>query len=146
VGSVVLIVAARLLDIPAPGPIAPQADLLPELWRQSLHLLHGLDPHRWQTVVFLYLALSIAAEMAPSATDLRHALPTVILLAVGVWLTLFAFAHATNLQAFRHDLATTLSAALLRLGSVLSVALVVSAAATLVGLIPGLMIQGLRAK
>ena len=69
-----------------------------------------------------------------------------ILLAAGVWLTLFAFAHATNLQAFRHDLAATLGAALLRLGSVLSVALVVSAAATVVGLIPGLMIQGLRAK
>jgi len=124
----------------------PQGDLLPELWRQSLNLLHGLDPHRWQTYVFLYLALSVGAELAPSATDLRYALPTLILLAAGVWLALFALDHASHLHAYRHSVAAGLGVGLLRLGSVLSVALVVTAAATVVGLIPGLMIQGLRAK
>ncbi len=145
-GSVVLILAARGLHIPAPAAQASPDDLLPELWRQSLRLLHGLDPQRWQTYLFLYLALSVGAELAPSATDLRCALPTLVLLAAGVWLTLFALDHAENLQAYRHSVVIGLSLGLLRLGSVLSLSLVVTAAATVVGLVPGLMIQGLRHK
>ena len=64
----------------------------------------------------------------------------------GVWLTLFALDHAENLQAYRHSVVIGLSLGLLRLGSVLSLSLVVTAAATVVGLVPGLMIQGLRHK
>ena len=146
VGSLVLILAARGLHIPAPAAQPPQGDLLPELWRQSVHLLHGLDPHRWQTYLFLYLALSVGAELAPSSTDLRYALPTLVLLAACSWLTLFALDHAAHLQAYRHSVVAGLGVGLLQLGSVLSVALVVTASATVVGLIPGLMIQGLRAK
>jgi hypothetical protein len=147
VGSLALIAAARLLDIPAPAAAPlPGGDLLPQLWRQSLQLLHGLDPHHWQTYVFLYLALSIGAELAPSTTDLRYALPALLILAAGVWFTLFACDRATGLQALRHSLASGLGTGLLRLGSVLSLALVVVAAANVVSLIPGLMLQGLRAK
>jgi len=145
-GSVVLIVATRLLDIPAPVPLPPHGDLLPELWQRSLHLLHGLDPHRWQTYVFLYLAVSIGAELAPSATDLRVALPTLIVLGFSMWLTLFGVDHARHLAPHRQAITAGLSAALVRLGSVLSLSLIVTGAATVVGLLPGLMLQGLRTK
>lgn len=145
-GSVALIAATRLLDIPMPVAPDPGQDLLPELWRQSLRLLHGLEPHRWQTYVFLYFAVSIGAELAPSATDLRYALPTLLVLGVSLWFMLFALHHATHLAPYRHDVAAGLTRGLLRLGSVLSLSLVVTAAATVVGLLPGLMLQGLRAK
>jgi hypothetical protein len=143
-GSVVLLLAARWLGISAHAVPTAQGDLAPLVWRHALSLLHNLNLHHWQTWVFLYLALSIGAELAPSSTDLRYALPTVIILTAGTWLFFFGLQHATNLQSYRHLLAEALCAGLLRLGSVLSLSLVTTAAATVVGLIPGLTIQALR--
>jgi len=144
VGSLVLILTARWLGIAHEGAAPLRGDLLPGVWRQALDLLHSLDVHRWQTWLFMYLALSIGAELAPSATDLRYALPTVLLLTASAWLCFFGLQHATHLQPTRHALALTLNAGLLRLGSVLGLSLVMTAAATVVGLLPGLTLQALR--
>jgi hypothetical protein len=144
VGSLVLIVTARWLGITQLPAESHNGHVLPEVWRQALALLHGLDVHRWQTWLFLYLALSIGAELAPSSTDLSYALPTVLALVAGIWLFFFGLQHAANLQGYRHALVLALDAGLVRLGSVLGLSLIVTAAATLVGLIPGLMLQALR--
>jgi hypothetical protein len=143
-GSVVLLLAARWLGIGHLAAQPPDGELLPAVWRQALALLHSLDVHQWQTWLFLYLALSIGAELAPSSTDLRYALPTVILLTAGIWLFFFALGHADNLRSYREPLSLALGAGLLRLGSVLAVSLVTTAAATLVGLLPGVMLHALR--
>ena len=143
-GSLALLLAARGLGITHLGVPQQHGDLLPLVWRQALDLLHSLDVHRWQTWLFLYLSLSIGAELAPSSTDLRYALPTVIVLAASIWLCFFALQHAEHLHSYRHVLALTLSAGLLRLGSVLGLSLITTAAATLVGFLPGLMLHALR--
>lgn len=145
-GSVVLMLAARVLHLGGPVVPGPHDHLVPLVWQHSWSLVRGLDFHRWQTYLFIYLALSIGGELAPSATDLRAALPTLLCLALGVWLAFFALDRAQNLQEYRHALLLDLNGGLLRLGSVLGLALVVTAAATILGLVPGLMIQGLRAK
>lgn len=145
-GSVVLILTARLLGMPAPEANPINGALLPEVWRHSLALLGDLDFQRWQTYLFLYLALSIGAELAPSTTDLRYALPALLGLVLSVWLGLFAMAHATQLSPYRAAVAESLQALLLQVGAVLGLALVLSGVALLVGLVPGLMIQGLRSK
>ncbi len=56
-------------------------------WRQIPDILLGLDYQAWQTWVFLYLAMSIGAELAPSDVDLRKSLPSLLvatLILVGV--------------------------------------------------------------
>jgi len=102
-GSVVLVTAAGLLGVGAPVDVG-HGSIIEGVWQQSLRLLHSLDWSRWQTYAFLYLALSIGAELSPSSTDLRYALPTVLILALGVWLFFFSLDHAQNLHHYRDSL------------------------------------------
>jgi len=146
VGSAVLLGVGQGLGVVPPVAAAASDDLLPQIWRQAMALLHGLDPHHWQTYLFLYLALSIGAELSPSATDLRYALPTILALCLGVWLFFFALEHGRHLTGYRPVVASLLHGGLLRLGSVLLPSLVMTAAATFAGLIPGLAVQAFRGR
>lgn len=71
--------------------------LLPDLSRLSYFLdisvsknmLTFLDPLRWQTWLWLYLATSIVATMAPSKTDMRYAILSLGFLGSGLLLLSF---------------------------------------------------------
>ena len=143
-GSLALVLAARGLGIVTPTLGLGHESIIEGVWQQSLRLLHHLDWHHWQTYAFLYLALSIGAELSPSSTDLRHALPTVLVLTLGVWLFFFGLDHAPHLHHYRDSLKAGLIAGLGHLGAILTPSLILTATAAVVGLLPGLLLQSLR--
>ena len=142
-GSLILILTARLLGVGEHVPSVQADELLRTVWQHAFGFVHALNWHQWQTYLFLYLALSIGAELSPSATDLRYAIPTLIVLAFGTWLFFFALGHAGNLQPYRASLLHTLQDALLQLSSVLAIALVITTTAAALTIIPGLTLQAL---
>ncbi len=146
VGGTLLMFLCRELHIALPQETMPLPGqgFISAVWHQSLRLLQALDFQRWQTYLFLYLTLSIAAELVPSNSDLRFAVPSLIMLTVSFWLLLFALQHAENLQAVYQDIVSWLSWSLQRLGSFLGVLIILSGAACLFGIVPGLMIHALR--
>jgi hypothetical protein len=144
IGSTVLVFAARALGVlPTDLPPAP-AGLLPVVWQQALELVGHLDWHQWQTWLFLYLALSIGAELSPSATDLRYGVPTLLALAALAWLGFFGLHHARHLRLWEHRAEVAALAGLVRLGTVLGLALIVSTTAAVVTLLPALLVRVLR--
>ncbi|MEN6642315.1 MAG: hypothetical protein ABFE08_07710 [Armatimonadia bacterium] len=143
-GSLILILTARLLGVGEHVPSVQPDQLLETIWQHAFGFVHALNWQHWQTYLFLYLALSIGAELSPSASDLRYAIPTLIFLALGTWLFFFALGHAHNLQHYRLTMLHWLQESLLQLSSVLAVALVITAAAAALTIIPGLMLQALR--
>ena len=70
-GAVALWLISRFLGVPED----PRAFAMTTDWRRLADVLLGLDYHSWRTWVFLYLALSIGAELAPSDIDLRASIP-----------------------------------------------------------------------
>ncbi len=72
-GALGLWAASALLGVPGdPAELTMTAD-----WRRLADVLTGLDYHAWRTWVFLYLALSIGAELAPSEIDLPKSVPAI---------------------------------------------------------------------
>jgi len=55
--------------------------------------VRGLDWGAWQTYVFLYLAFSIGAELAPSDVDLWHAVPAILASAAGCVVMVASFSR-----------------------------------------------------
>ncbi len=48
----------------------------------TFYFITGLDYFKWQTYVFLYLALALGAGAAPSTTDIKSMLPGLIIILV----------------------------------------------------------------
>ncbi|HEY3396258.1 MAG TPA: hypothetical protein VGM19_01245 [Armatimonadota bacterium] len=79
-GALVLSGAAQWLQIPLGAKLsldAPGRSVLDSFY----HSLAALDYRSWHTWLFLYLAFTIGAELAPSSTDVALGIPA--LLAVG---------------------------------------------------------------
>ena len=75
------------------------------LWRgQFLDVLVGLDYHAWQTWVFLYLAMSVGAELAPSDIDLRRSLPALLIVTLVGAALMVAVSSLEPDARLRHDL------------------------------------------
>ncbi len=73
-GAVALWAASVLLGVPDdPSELTVTTD-----WRRLAAILTGLDYHSWRTWLFLYLALSIGSELAPSEIDLPKSVPAVV--------------------------------------------------------------------
>ncbi|MGE5530999.1 MAG: hypothetical protein ACM3VW_02635 [Bacteroidota bacterium] len=142
-GSLVLTLAARWLGVLQPETHGA-ALALPNAWGESFALLRGLDWRTWQTWVFLYLTLSIGAELAPSSTDLRYGLPTLGGILLSLWLALFALHNAQGLQQYEGPVKTAIVSMLTNAGSVLGCALVVTTAAAIVTFLPGMAARALR--
>jgi hypothetical protein len=142
-GSLVLTLAARWLGVLQPE-IHSATLALPNAWGESFALLRGLEWRDWQTWVFLYLTLSIGAELAPSSTDLRYGLPTLMGILLSLWLGLFAMHSAQNLREYEGTVTTAIVSLLASAGSVLGCALVVTTAAATVTLLPGMAARALR--
>lgn len=73
-------------------------------WAAASELLGQLDFRAWQTWAFLYLALSIGAELAPSEIDLRRSLPALAVGALVVIAVIVAVSGIEPLARFRQDL------------------------------------------
>ena len=82
VGSFVLYGVAQWMDAPVGAKPLSALDPGGSVLRGLYHGLLSLDYHSWRTWLFLYLAFTIGAELAPSSTDVALGIPA--LLAVGV--------------------------------------------------------------
>ncbi|MGC9319352.1 MAG: hypothetical protein ACP5KN_15070 [Armatimonadota bacterium] len=112
-------------------------------WAAASELIGRLDLHAWQTWVFLYLALSIGAELAPSEIDLRRSLPA---LAVGAGVLVAAIAAVSAIEPlarFRGDLDVWLGWWLSWASSILDFGIVATVA---VGLPAAILAWPLRAR
>ncbi|MFO7946745.1 MAG: hypothetical protein R6V19_08015 [Armatimonadota bacterium] len=109
-GTVALVYIGHQFGIIVPAPSSHLAGVT--LAQHVLHhcseLLSNLDWQDWQTYLFLYLSLTIGAEISPSATDLRYAMPTLLGLFAGVMLALYSAQHAEGLRALLGSLADRL--------------------------------------
>ncbi|MFW5866912.1 MAG: hypothetical protein ACOCX2_03785 [Armatimonadota bacterium] len=100
VGAVALWAVSRLLGVPQdPDALAITAD-----WRRLADILLGLDYASWRTWAFIYLALSIGAELAPSDIDLKASLPA-LAAATGITVAIIVIvAEVDGLAHLRHPL------------------------------------------
>ncbi len=93
-GTAILWALAEVLGIPLRhGGIQAQDGPFLYLWDSIREALIALDFGSWRTVVFLYLAFSIGAELAPSQSDLRQGMGPLLAMAgivgiVALWLGL----------------------------------------------------------
>lgn len=80
------------------------AELLGEVgqWRELPQMLVDLDYHAWQTWIFLYLVLSIGAELAPSEVDLRRSLPALLIASAGLIVLTIAVSSLAPEAPLRH--------------------------------------------
>lgn len=143
-GSLLLLQVAALLGIKLPHLGVPGEALASGMLPQALSLVDRLDWHSWRSYVFLYLGLSLGAELAPSATDLRYGLPALAGLLAGVWLFFFTAARAPGLHDWAHTTQDVLVQLAQQLGQVWGLTLVVTGATLLLCLLPGLLLKLLR--
>jgi hypothetical protein len=88
VGALLLWLAAGFLDIPLNGHLSPQSparSLLDGFYSSLL----AIDFSAWQTWLFLYLAFTVGAELAPSPRDLQLGLPALLLVTLFCGAVLF---------------------------------------------------------
>lgn len=106
-------------------------------WGEFLSVLVGLDYHAWQTWVFLYLAMSVGAELAPSDVDLRRSLPALLVVTlVGAGLVMAVSSLGPDAR-LRHDFVIYLGWLLSWVSSVLEFGLVAVALA----MVPALLLR-----
>lgn len=144
VGSALLVACAHWLGVLAAAPLVPPQDLVPAAWQQALALFHALDWQRWQTYVFLYLALSIGAELSPSATDLRYGLPALLGFGAGLVVGFYMLDQSTGLEHIQTAVALAFYSACSWLLQVQGIALVLTATTLLLTFLPALALRSLR--
>ena len=98
VGAVALWAISRLLGVPQD----PDALVMTKDWRRLADILLGLDYESWRTWAFIYLALSIGAELAPSDIDLKASLPALGTATCIIVVVIVAVARIDGLAQFRH--------------------------------------------
>jgi len=97
-GAAALWAASVLLGVPEdPSELTVTAD-----WRRLAAILTGLDYHSWRTWLFLYLALSIGSELAPSEIDLRKSIPAVAVAAGLIVLVTLGVSELPSDAPLRH--------------------------------------------
>lgn len=106
-GAVGLWAASALLGVPEDPSALVTSD-----WRRLAEILTSLDYRAWPTWLFLYLALSIGAELAPSEIDLQRSVPAVIASALVVILGIFTVFALPAAEPLRRPLELQLGWAL----------------------------------
>lgn len=144
IGSVVLVLAGMGLEVSQPPPQVGHDHNLRATLASAFSLLDNLDWHQWQTYVFLYLALSIGAELAPSPTDLRHALPALLAVLAGIALFFLAAEYVPPLAGVAVLASGVLNTLAARVSQIWTATLAMTTAVAVVLLVPGLMIRALR--
>ncbi|MGD9498090.1 MAG: hypothetical protein AB7Y46_17445, partial [Armatimonadota bacterium] len=98
-GATALWAASALLGVPEePAELTLSTD-----WRHLGAILSGLDYHSWRTWTFLYLAISIGSELAPSDIDLRKSVPALLVGAMGAALLILGVSQLPAGHALRRQ-------------------------------------------
>ena len=142
-GALALFAVARLLHIPLEAQVSlhdPGHTVLRSLYATLVHLDFGA----WQTWLFLYLAFSLGAELAPSRTDLVLGIPALLATGAGTALFLLATYQLQPHAPFRVAVLGGLAGGLTELGHLLGFALVTTAIATAITFVPAAMIRTAR--
>jgi len=142
-GALVLYAAARWLDIPLGATLSsevPHRSILEGLYRG----LGALDYGSWHTWLFLYLAFTIGAELAPSSTDVRLGLPTLLALGVLTAAVLVATSQLPPTSPFRVTMLRETTAGLAWLDRLFSFALVATGVVTALTFLPAALLRTAR--
>ncbi len=144
VGSLVLYGVARWMDIPlgeqALVASAPGRSVLQSLY----HGLLALDYHSWRTWLFLYLAFTIGAELAPSSTDVALGVPALLVvgtLTLAIILGVYQLAPEAPLRVV---VVREVTQALVWLSRIFGCAIVTTTAAIVVTFLPASMVRAAR--
>ena len=142
-GALALYGVAQLLHIPLQAQVSlhdPGHTVLRSLYESLLRLDYG----SWHTWLFLYLAFSLGAELAPSRTDLVLGIPAVLATGAGVALFLLATYQLAPQAPFRVAVLSGMSFGLIQIGNLLGFALVTTALATAITFVPAAIIRAVR--
>lgn len=101
VGAAALWGLSRLLGVPQDPEALTRVSAD---WRLLIDILVGLDYRSLPTWAFLYLALSIGAELAPSDIDLKASLPAIAALTCVLIAVVVAVAEIDALSQFQRPL------------------------------------------
>jgi hypothetical protein len=115
-----------------------------QAWDTLRETYRALNFHQWQTWVFLYLALSIGAELAPSDTDIRRGLGPVLLAGLGVALSAAVLGHLRPDSPAWHGLSHALAAGLSQLSWVLGFGIMANLLALALSLPGALIVRAFR--
>lgn len=115
-----------------------------QAWDSLRETLRALNFHEWQTWLFLYLALSIGAELAPSDTDIRRGLGPVLLTGLGMALTAALLGHFRPDSPAWHQVSHWLTTGLRRLSWVLDFGIMANLLALAVSLPVALVLRAIR--
>lgn len=148
-GSLALRYVAALLGVHLHSePVAGAgvtATLLGNLRAFLLQLDLGTWPGRASALVFLYLAFSICAELAPSDVDLRRSLPALLAATAGVALLLLACSRAPLQAPARVWVFTSLGHGLAWLSALIEFGIVSTAVVGAVSTVPAIIMRVLAA-
>ena len=144
VGSLVLYGVAQWMQIPLGehplSPSAPGRSVLQSLY----HGLLALDYHSWRTWLFLYLAFTLGAELAPSGTDVKLGVPALLAvgaLTVALLLGLYQLAPAAPLRV---TAVREVAQGLIWMSRIFSCALVTTAAVIVLTFVPASIVRAAR--
>lgn len=143
VGALLLYGVARWLDIPLNTQLSAETP-----GRSVLDSLYGgllaLDYRSLHTWLFLYLAFTIGAELAPSATDVRQGIPALLvvsLVAAAVLLGVYQLEPQAPLRlVVIHEIAHGLEG----LSKILSFGIITTALVTVLTFLPAALVRAAR--
>lgn len=142
-GALVLWGLAHVLGVPLEPPISLHAPGRTLLQGLSDTLL-ALDYDSWRTWLFLYLAFTIGAELAPSQTDIRAGIPALLALSATLALYLLGLYQLSPTAPLRVVSLRELDLGLTALSRVFSFALVTTAAVTALTFVPASLVRMVR--
>ncbi len=144
VGSLVLYGVARGMDIPL-GEQALSAGASGRSVLSSLyHGLLALDYHSWRTWLFLYLAFTIGAELAPSSTDVALGVPALLVVGTLTLAILLGVYQLAPEAPLRIVVVQEVTQALVWLSRIFGCAIVTTAAVIVVTFLPASMVRAAR--
>ena len=142
-GALVLWAVARWLDIPLATPLSaqhPGSSVLTGLY----HTLLALDYREPRTWLFLYLAFTIGAELAPSTSDVLQGIPALLALGVTTAAVLLGAYQLAPDAPLRVHVLQGLSAGLSWLGALWGCGVVTTAVVVVLTFLPASLVRAAR--
>lgn len=143
VGTLALYGVTRWLDLPLSANLsisAPGRSLIESLYSGLL----SLDYRSPQTWLFLYLAFTIGAELAPSGTDVRQGIPALLVVSLVTVAALLGIYQLDPQAPLRLAAIRETASALEGLSNILSFGLMTTALVTVLTFLPAALIRTAR--
>jgi hypothetical protein len=106
--------------------------------------LLALDYQSWQTWLFLYLAFTIGAELAPSRTDMALGIPALLALGAATAVVLLALYQLQPEAPLRVVALREVALGLTALSRLFSLALITTAVVTALTFLPATLLRAAR--